>query len=312
MKRRRKVAGARAPAGQGSTSETLFRGEHTAAGEFRCPVDHPNFPREGAMHAYEVVFPRTAVRIRRADVPEFVADANLVTLYNRGQQYERAAIDRRGDNSDWLAVDEATARELAAHFDPATAEAAAPLRFACAPGTPALALRQRRLFARMRAPELDALGIEEEILELFRRVLGQAHAAEGTLFAAPAAPHSDAVERARELLGVHFREPWSLGDLARACGVSSFRLAHLFRRATGSSLHAWRIRLRLHAALEVLRDSPGCDLTGLALDLGFSSHSHFSASFRRGFGVTPSELRPLRAAAYQRSNIPMDRTAARG
>jgi AraC-like DNA-binding protein len=33
------------------------------------------------------------------------------------------------------------------------------------------------------------------------------------------------------------------------------------------------------------------DLTALAFDLGFSSHSHFSAAFRRAFGCTPSAFR---------------------
>jgi len=33
------------------------------------------------------------------------------------------------------------------------------------------------------------------------------------------------------------------------------------------------------------------DLTMLALDTGFSSHSHFTAAFRRAFGCTPSQFR---------------------
>ena len=33
------------------------------------------------------------------------------------------------------------------------------------------------------------------------------------------------------------------------------------------------------------------DLTSLALDLGFSSHSHFSTAFRRQFGRPPSAMR---------------------
>jgi AraC family transcriptional regulator len=39
-----------------------------------------------------------------------------------------------------------------------------------------------------------------------------------------------------------------------------------------------------------------CDLAALALELGFSSHSHLSDLFRRQFGVAPSTLRqqPLR------------------
>ena len=46
------------------------------------------------------------------------------------------------------------------------------------------------------------------------------------------------------------------------------------------------------AALPGTFDKPHADdLTELAMDLGFSSHSHFSARFRRAFGLTPSEFR---------------------
>jgi AraC family transcriptional regulator len=46
--------------------------------------------------------------------------------------------------------------------------------------------------------------------------------------------------------------------------------------------------------LERLRDARG-DLTGIALDLGYSSHSHFTFAFRRHFGYAPSAF--LRAIA---------------
>jgi len=32
------------------------------------------------------------------------------------------------------------------------------------------------------------------------------------------------------------------------------------------------------------------DLTTLSVDLGFSSHSHFSAAFRQAYGRTPAEF----------------------
>ena len=35
------------------------------------------------------------------------------------------------------------------------------------------------------------------------------------------------------------------------------------------------------------------DLSRLALDLGYSSHSHFTAAFRRSFDVPPSAARKL-------------------
>ena len=72
-------------------------------------------------------------------------------------------------------------------------------------------------------------------------------------------------------------------------GVSSVYLTQLFKRALGLPLHQYLMGLRLNEALFALRDAP--DLTALALDFGFSSHSHFTAAFRTRFGVTPSRVR---------------------
>jgi AraC-like DNA-binding protein len=35
------------------------------------------------------------------------------------------------------------------------------------------------------------------------------------------------------------------------------------------------------------------DVTDLAMALGFSSHSHFSAAFKQAYGQTPSAFRKL-------------------
>jgi AraC-like DNA-binding protein len=53
-------------------------------------------------------------------------------------------------------------------------------------------------------------------------------------------------------------------------------------------LYRYQLRLRLACALDMLgrRD----DLTRLSLDLGFSSHSHFTAAFRQAYGRTPAEF----------------------
>jgi AraC-like DNA-binding protein len=81
----------------------------------------------------------------------------------------------------------------------------------------------------------------------------------------------------------------SLSDIAREGDVSVFRVCRVFRAATGSTLHAYRNQMRLQAALERL--GGGESLTEVALDLGYSSHSHFTAAFRELFGVTPSSVR---------------------
>jgi hypothetical protein len=69
--------------------------------------------------------------------------------------------------------------------------------------------------------------------------------------------------------------------------------------AATSTLHAHRNRLRLTQALE--RIAAGEDPTRIGLDLGFSSHSHFTAGFRRLFGEAPSVVRArLRPAPDRR------------
>src|SRR5262249_411627 len=80
-----------------------------------------------------------------------------------------------------------------------------------------------------------------------------------------------------------------LSDVADAVGASSTYLTDVFSRFEGVSLHRYVTQLRLARALVELPEAG--DLTSLALDLGFSSHSHFTLAFRRAFGCTPSTFR---------------------
>jgi AraC family transcriptional regulator len=71
---------------------------------------------------------------------------------------------------------------------------------------------------------------------------------------------------------------------------SPYHLACVFRRESGLSIRQYRQRLRLREGL--LRVAEGeQNLSALALALGFSSHSHFTDSFRNAFGVAPSACR---------------------
>ena len=266
-----------------SFDRILFRTASVAVGAFRCPRRHPLFRDTGPIENDVFVFPRTRVGIAHAGGRRFTADPGVVTLYNRGQLYARDAIDD-ADRSDWFAVDRALALELVRDPDPD----GRPFRQAYAPSASATYLRQRRLFESLRSGEpLDALAVEEEVLLLLADVLRDT---------AAVAPEADAgardvAERARVELGTRFTEDLSLAALARAVGAARSRLCRAFRRATGTTLHAYRDGLRLRAALEALRGRD--DLTTLALDLGYASHSHFGARFRRAFGMTPSEAREL-------------------
>jgi AraC-like DNA-binding protein len=105
----------------------------------------------------------------------------------------------------------------------------------------------------------------------------------------PCATTARLLRRTKEFLAAELSNRIVLADVGRAVGASPAYLTDLFRRLEGTSLHQYLIQLRLARALVELPHTG--DLTCLALDVGFSSHSHFSAAFRRAFGCTPSQFR---------------------
>src|ERR1700733_2483210 len=82
----------------------------------------------------------------------------------------------------------------------------------------------------------------------------------------------------------------SLQALANESGYSRVHFVRMFRAATGYSPHNYLLNLRLERARELLRN-PSKSLIDIALDCGFSSHSHMSRLFHRSVGVTPSAYR---------------------
>jgi AraC-like DNA-binding protein len=270
-------------------------------GKFRVSPEDPRFSDSGPTQAHIFVFPRTLVRIRHEGASAFLAGPDVVTYYNRGQAYRRESVEGRPDRCEWFAFDPAVLGEAVAAHEPEAAER--PDRpFACShgPGDPAAYAMQRRVvdaLSRGGDPDALSLSIEETMLGVLDRILAGRTRRMGGAGADPVAADGLAERRERELaeaaqveLGRTPGERRPLAAIAAALGVSVFHLCRVFRRRTGTTLHAYRNRLRLAASLELL-GSPRRDLTDVALRLGFSSHSHFTSAFRRHFGVTPSAFR---------------------
>jgi AraC-like DNA-binding protein len=89
---------------------------------------------------------------------------------------------------------------------------------------------------------------------------------------------------------VSAREPVS--ELAAGFGLSERRLREVFHEVTGQSPKQYYTMLRMEAARDLLRVG-GLNVTQTADRLGFSSPYHFSAAFRRHFGVPPSRAAEL-------------------
>jgi AraC-like DNA-binding protein len=272
----------------------VFASPLVRVGRWRCPAEHPVFVDSGPTPEALFVFPREGVWIQHEGCEPFVADANTVTYYNQGQAYRRRKLSRRGDQCEWFSVaPDAIAETLSAHEPAAIDRPDMPFTFTHGPSDPDTYLRQRTVFQHVsREQNADRLFVEEAVLSILGDVTRLAYARQGVKRPVRTRRRRDVdlVESARDVIARRFTENLSLSEVAREAASSVFHLARVFKARTGFSLHAYRNQLRLRAALERLAE-PGIELIDIALDLGFSSHSHFTDTFRRSFGKTPSVVR---------------------
>jgi AraC family transcriptional regulator len=236
--------------------------------------------------ATELVFPYRGVYVRHVGNDQAVAEANQVLFFSAGEGYRVSHPVSGGDACLSLAISEPVLRELA------------PLTFL---GDHArLAFRPQRLRIDARAQALVAvlrhslrqniagpLEAESLALTLAQRALGPrtTHAPGASL------GRQRLVDRVKLVLASDPARRWTLAEIAAEVRGSPVYLTQVFQQVEGLPLYRYQLRLRLARALDLLAQYD--DLTALSLDLGFSSHSHFSAAFRQAYGRSPSEFKRL-------------------
>lgn len=234
--------------------------------------------------ATQLVFPYRGAYVRHLGRDEAVAEANQVLFFNANEAYRVSHPVPGGDASLTFIVSEPQLRELAPR---AFLRDRAPLEF-----------RQQRLRIDARAQALMALlrhSLRENIAEaleaeclaltLAQRALGP----RTTHVAGATAGRQRLVDRAKLVLTSDLARRWTLAEIAAEVRCSPVYLTQVFQQVEGLPLYRYQLRLRLARALDLIGQYD--DLTDLSLDLGFSSHSHFSAAFRATYGRSPSEFR---------------------
>jgi AraC-like DNA-binding protein len=230
-----------------------------------------------------LVFPYRGVYVRHVGRHDSVAESNQVLFFNKGEEYRISHPVEGGDAclsvgvaEHWL--DELTPKEHLRDVDGLTFRRQ---RLRVDARTQALVAMLRYGLDRKVAETLEA---ETLTLTLIRRALG-----ERTSHAAGASTgRQKLVDRAKLLLSSDTARRWTLSEIGSAVGVSPVYLTQVFQQVEGMPLYRYHLRLRLARALDLLGQYS--DLTSLSMDLGFSSHSHFTASFRQAYGRTPAEF----------------------
>lgn len=87
------------------------------------------------------------------------------------------------------------------------------------------------------------------------------------------------------------------GDLSmqrfeQAVGLSSRQIHRIFMEVTGTSCHTYVVNRRLELARSMLQADATRSVKEVAYSTGFASPAHFSSSFRKAFGVSPSDYVP--------------------
>lgn len=250
----------------------LHRGDLVAIDDYRCSAPHGRGRDEEVSPAWAVVLPRRGAFVRRDRAGRHVADPTRVVLFAAGETY---TVDHPAEGGDRCTV--------LGFAEPVLRAADVPFDRRIVAGSATVHLAHRALLGAVRSA--DAVRIDESALALLAAVaLGGR------------APDRGASENARYLaaeaeavLATAFRERVTVAGLADRVGVSPFHLCRTFRSVTGDTIHGRLTDLRLRAALEDL-PRRGRRLSELALEVGFSSHSHFTAAFRRRYGRVPSSL----------------------
>lgn len=206
----------------------------------------------------------------------YFADTSTAFIYDAGAEYRASHPTDGGDDITKVQV----APELMAELF----SARRPNEHVQFNLTPATQLGHFRTYAMLNGGGGEALGMEEVVLGLLNQLTAN------PIPVANCTRQRRLVDRAKAILSEHLERNLDLTAVAEEVGCSPYHLMRIFRGQTGQALRGYRVRLRMIAALDRLAQGAD-DITALALDVGFSSHSHMTDAFRAVFHLAPSQLR---------------------
>ncbi len=96
------------------------------------------------------------------------------------------------------------------------------------------------------------------------------------------------IRRAKDIVISRMAEPPSLQDLANEIGLSLKKLKEGFKQIYGDSVYSFLFDYKMEYARKLL-DSGEYNVNEVGLKVGYSTASHFIASFRKKFGTTPKK-----------------------
>ena len=244
---------------------------------------------------HSLLFVRRGMFLKTLRGETFVADVNKVTFFNRGERYDVQYRGPHGDRITELEIEDGFLDAIASSFDcAADGMVRRPFDMPYQMIDPGVAQHHHYLWRlAIDRHRHDPLCVQETAINLIGALLATARVIPDRArrrAAATSRAHSALSREVQLVLNDRFNRQLTLGGIAEAVGASQFHLCRVFAKATGATVHGYLNNLRLRAAMARLSDG-GSDLSRIALQHGFSSHSHFTTAFKRAFGMVPSRWR---------------------
>jgi AraC family transcriptional regulator len=278
------------------TFRTLYDSPMISVRDYVCRDTSHTHSAEEESDVNGIVLMRHGAFSRHFGKRTSTADVNQSTFFSKHSVYRVSHPGDCGDRGTSFVVAESILRDIIRELDPSVDDReGSPFAFSEGPCDTQLFWRHReyvRRLERAHAEPLEPLWADVTGLQLIADVIDAAYMHSGAKPKQRRSTLQDHAERtaaAKTYLAAHIGENVLLDEVAAAVNASPFNFARMFQQQTGLPLHRYLTQLRLRAAMERLGDAD--DITSLAIELGFSSHSHFTDVFRREFGKTPSEYR---------------------
>jgi AraC family transcriptional regulator len=291
---------------------TLYESRLVSVRDYRCRAGRGGPAAEEYSGGNHIVLMRSGAFCKHLGRAGVTADVNQAVFFSKGSTYRVSHPADCGDRGTVLVPEPTALADIVREIDPTfEGDRERPFPFVTGPCGKAVFLRHRELLSRLEAAPfqpLEPLWADETALHLVAEVLAAAFSRSGLPRKSrrrdTQAEHTELAEAVKSLLADRLFERITLDEIGRAVDASPFHLARVFQRQTGVPVHRYLTHLRLRTALERLEEG-ATDLTSLALELNFSSHSHFTDVFRREFGSTPSSARrkALRALSEMSKNL---------
>lgn len=100
----------------------------------------------------------------------------------------------------------------------------------------------------------------------------------------------DPVEEAKAFIEQNLAREVSLEEVAEVLGLNASYFSQLFKQVTGETFVHYRISRRMERAKRLLGSS-AYRITDISYEVGYADHPHFTKTFKKYTGLSPSEYR---------------------